>query len=335
MKNYWLALLFQVSFLLVGAQQAQQDYDGFKKQAETLYQQKEYRSSALKYSEAFASIGDKGTIDDRYNAACSWAMANEPDSAFYHLNRIAASGHFTNLDHLRQDTDLQSLYQDKRWPEVLALVKKYKDEKEKDYDKPLVAKLDSIFEQDQRIRWQADSVYKQFGSDAPEFKALAEKFKTVDSLNLVAVREILDTKGWLGPTVVGEKGTQTLFLVIQHADLKTQQKYLPLLQEAVVKKELDPANFALLKDRIDLREGRKQTYGSQIFRDPQTKEQFVAPLIDPDHVDERRKEVGLQPMAEYVQFFDFTWDLEAYKKNLPHYERIHEEMVQKEKRNTP
>lgn len=331
MKNYWLILLLQVSFTLAGAQQYQNDYDDYKKQAETLYKQKEYRSSALKYSEAFASIGDKGTINDRYNAACSWAMANEPDSAFYHLKRVAASGHFTNLDHLRKDLDLQSLHQDKRWQEIITLVTKYKDEKEKDYDKPLVAKLDSIFETDQRIRWQADSLYKKFGPDAPELKALEGKFKMVDSLNLVAVREILDTKGWLGPNIVGEKGTQTLFLVIQHADLKTQQKYLPLLQEAVSKKELDPSSFALLKDRIDLREGKKQTYGSQIFRDPTTKEQFVAPLIDPDHVDERRKAVGLQPIAEYVKFFNFNWDLDAYKKSLPRYEQVHQEMLKRKK----
>jgi hypothetical protein len=331
MKNYWLILLLQVSFTLAGAQQYQNNYDDYKKRAETLYKQKEYRSSALKYSEAFASIGDKGTINDRYNAACSWAMAKEPDSAFYHLKRVAASGHFTNLDHLRKDLDLQSLHQDKRWQEIIALVTKYKDEKEKDYDKPLVAKLDSIFETDQRIRWQADSLYKKFGPDAPELKALEGKFKTVDSLNLVAVREILDTKGWLGPNIVGERGTQTLFLVIQHADLKTQQKYLPLLQEAVSKNELNPSSFALLKDRIDLREGKKQTYGSQIFRDPTTKEQFVAPLIDPDHVDERRKAVGLQPIAEYVKFFNFKWDLEAYKKNLPRYEQVHQEMLKTKK----
>jgi hypothetical protein len=331
MKNYWLILLLQVSFTLASAQQYQNDYDDYKKQAEALYKQKEYRSSALKYSEAFASIGDKGTINDRYNAACSWAMAKEPDSAFYHLKRVTASGHFTNLDHLRKDLDLQSLHQDKRWQEIITLVTKYKDEKEKDYDKPLVAKLDSIFETDQRIRWQADSLYKRFGPDAPELKVLEGKFKMVDSLNLVAVREILDTKGWPGPNIVGEKGTQTLFLVIQHADLKTQQKYLPLLQEAVSKNELNPSSFALLKDRIDLREGKKQTYGSQIFRDPTTKEQFVAPLIDPDHVDERRKAVGLQPIAEYVKFFNFKWDLDAYKKSLPRYEQVHQEMLKRKK----
>jgi hypothetical protein len=43
-------------------------------------------------------------------------------------------------------------------------------------------------------------------------------------------------------------------------------------------------------------------------------------LADPDHVDERRASVGLQPLAAYVEHWKITWDVEAYKKQLPELE---------------
>ena len=63
-----------------------------------------------------------------------------------------------------------------------------------------------------------------------------------DSINLIKVMKILDERGWLGKNVVGTQGNQTLFLVIQHADLEYQQKYLPMMREAVKDGNANPAN---------------------------------------------------------------------------------------------
>jgi hypothetical protein len=43
----------------------------------------------------------------------------------------------------------------------------------------------------------------------------------------------------------------------------------------------------------------------------------VDPIVDVDHVDERRAQVGLQPMAEYLKNWNMSWNVEQYKKNLP------------------
>ncbi len=81
---------------------------------------------------------------------------------------------------------------------------------------------------------------------------MKELWKTIlykDSKNLLIVKEIIDTKGWLGPDVIGEKGNTTLFLVIQHADPATQEKYLPVLRKAVQEGNAAPQDLALLEDR--------------------------------------------------------------------------------------
>lgn len=159
-----------------------------------------------------------------------------------------------------------------------------------------------------------DSVEKKHGFDSEEMKALWKKMDQQDSINLKKVTTILDEHGWLGPGVVGEDGNATLFLVIQHADLTTQEKYLPLMRQAVQQGKAHPADLALLEDRVALGQGRKQIYGSQLGRDEKTGQYYVQPLEDPEHVDERRSAVGLNPLAEYVLQWGIKWDVEAYKR---------------------
>ena len=71
-----------------------------------------------------------------------------------------------------------------------------------------------------------------------------------------------------------------------------QKKYLPMRKEAVLKGNANAGSLALLIVRIEIREGRKQIYGSQLGTNPNTKTEYVLPLIDPDNADKRRAEVG-------------------------------------------
>lgn len=80
--------------------------------------------------------------------------------------------------------------------------------------------------------------------------------------------------------------------------------------------------MALLEDRTALGRGEKQIYGGPIGFNPETEELYVLPLFDPDNVDKRRGEVGLEPLQEYMSYWDLTWDVEAYKKKLPELERL-------------
>ena len=184
-------------------------------------------------------------------------------------------------------------------------------------DKELVVVLDSILEEDQGLRRQIKDFQEKFGSDSDEmrahFKAIAKK----DSLNLLIIRKILDERGWLGKDIIGSDGNMTLFLVIQHADIEVQKKYLPMMREAVKKGNAEPSALALLEDRVALREGRKQIYGSQVDQDPKTGEYYISPLYDPVNVDKRRAEVGLGPLQDYVSRWDIKWNVEGYKKEFP------------------
>ena len=45
-----------------------------------------------------------------------------PDSAFYHLFRLAEKANYTNLGHLTTDPDLQPIHQDERWQQLISRV---------------------------------------------------------------------------------------------------------------------------------------------------------------------------------------------------------------------
>ena len=293
------------------------EYNAFVTTADSLYRIQNYRESAIEYSKAFKTFGWKGYLVDRYNAACSWALANEVDSALFQLNIIAKKMNYKDYNDIVTDPDLTSLHSDKRWNELLEQIKSNKEKAEANLDKTLVATLDSIFNDDQNGRQQLKEVEAIYGVDSKELKAHWKMISEKDSINLIKVKTILDTRGWLGEDVVGEQGNTTLFLVIQHSDIKTQEHYLPMMRQAVKNGKAKGSSLALLEDRVALRQGRMQIYGSQINRDIKTQSFYVSPLEDPDNVDKRRAEVGLQPLAEYLLNWNLVWDAEQYKKDLP------------------
>jgi hypothetical protein len=317
MQRHLLSLSVALSVHFHAAAQDQSAYDRLVKEAWALYEAKNYEGSARSYSDAFKALGWKGTSGDRYNAACSYALWGIPDSAYFHLFRIAERMDYSNVSHLTTDADLNSLHGDARWEQLTTLVKANKERLEANWDKPLVALLDSIFDEDQGLRRQIDEVEERFGRDSPEMQDHWQRIAEKDSFNLIAVRRILDERGWLGPDVVGGKGNQTLFLVIQHSDQATQETYLPMMREAVAKGNAQASSLALLEDRVALGRGERQTYGSQIGYDEETGASFLLPLEDPDHVDARRAAMGLGPLSDYMARFGLGWDVEAYKRELP------------------
>lgn len=187
-------------------------------------------------------------------------------------------------------------------------------------DKQLVAILDTIYQEDQKYRMQIDEIAKKYGWESDEMKAHGKIINEKDSINLIKVKKILDERGWLGPDIIGRKGNSALFLVIQHSDLETQKKYLPMMRDAVQKGNARSSSLALLEDRVALRQGKRQIYGSQIGRDQETGEYYILPLEDPENVDKRRAEVGLGTLQDYISNWGITWNVEEYIKKLPELE---------------
>lgn len=123
MKTTTFLLAFFVSTALLFAQHSHEGYEMLIRKADSLYRAKDFKSSAYAFSDAFSMPDAKITINHRYNAACSYALANNADSAFAHLNHIAACMNYSRYAHVKTDPDLKSLYTDSRWKPLIELVK--------------------------------------------------------------------------------------------------------------------------------------------------------------------------------------------------------------------
>ncbi len=123
--TFLLALLISTTSLI--AQKNHQKYDFLIRKADSLYQVKDYKNSALAFSDAFNAPDAKITMNHRYNAACSYALANNADSAFFNLKYIATQMNYIKYGHIKTDPDLKSLYSDRRWEPLIGIVKENKD----------------------------------------------------------------------------------------------------------------------------------------------------------------------------------------------------------------
>ncbi|MEN9864762.1 MAG: hypothetical protein RL748_352 [Pseudomonadota bacterium] len=287
-----------------------QDYVTLKQKADTLAQEKAYAKAVEAYRAAF--VLDHSNSTDLYNAACSAALAGQNDQAFAWLQQTVKSAEF-EAEEYQQDSDLSSLRNDPRWQALMNALAQKKAEIEKAYDKPLQQQLLKIFQSDQKERAQIQATQQKYGLDSKEVKALFEAMRKTDEANLVEIKAILDQHGWVGPNKVGPRANQTLFLVIQHSDLATQQKYLPMMREAVKNKNASASDLALLEDRVAIGEGKRQLYGSQLQSDSKGKMRLM-PVADPDKLDQRRLAIGLPPIADYLKNWNMNWDLVEFKK---------------------
>ncbi|MBQ9356111.1 MAG: hypothetical protein IJT98_02305 [Prevotella sp.] len=159
------------------------------------------------------------------------------------------------------------------------------------YDIALKEQLEYIFERDQYDRLLWSQATKDYPSDTQRNEQLARRALSTDSLNLALVGNILQRHGFPRRERVGDFANQTVWLVFQHADLEYQKWFLPQMESAVARGDIAPVFLAMLRDRIDVREGRPQKYGTQMDSNGQ-----LAPLLDASRVNEWRQEVGLPPM---------------------------------------
>lgn len=127
------------------------------------------------------------------------------------------------------------------------------------------------------------------------------RMEEVDAANTAWLKELIQEVGWIDATRFGSQAAHDAFLLVQHSG------DIPLMRAALlpIEKDLragrlksgDP--YALLYDRLQLRLGHLQRYGSQVeIRGPHP---HVPGLEDPERVDEWREEIGMIPLDEYLE----------------------------------
>ncbi|MDA8693142.1 hypothetical protein N9L92_03700 [Saprospiraceae bacterium] len=151
------------------------------------------------------------------------------------------------------------------------------------YNQSLLKTLDNIKERDQRFRG---------GSKISSSK---EQHK-LDSLNLVAVRNIISKYGYPNRTLVGIEYEAHAFYVIQHSNSEVMKEFLPLIKENTEKNLISRKLLPYLLDRINMIEGKPQQYGTQSQIDKDGNSKIYKLQNDIKTTNELREQFDLRPL---------------------------------------
>jgi len=294
-----LFLVFLSITTLVFSQTIPPDYYKFVKKADSLYKLKIYRESGLAYNNAIRAFGGLAYPNDRYNAACSWARANEKDSAFKQLSSLVKHTKYNNYNHIINDSDLSSLHNDKRWAK---LVKKVRRNYEKEMN-PLRKKIDAMEYQDQKwLKLQTRYWNKLMPKDSLTEDYLLKKIDSINTSHYNNLERIVKKYGFPNYDKVGYTGCINFWLLVQHQDKHTefQKKVLVLMKYQVDKKKANATEYAYLTDRVNINTNQLQIYGTQMRLNKDSTSYEPHPVLDPDKLNERRASVGLETIESYI-----------------------------------
>jgi len=159
-------------------------------------------------------------------------------------------------------------------------------------DERLAAELRAMAEEDQRVRAELLAEGTLFGGYHPRMQAVHRE-------NAARLAAIIDARGWPSESMVGEHGAAAAGLIAQHAigEPDFQRRCLVALRDAAERDEVPAWQPAMLEDRIRVFEGRLQRYGTQLDVDDDGVLR-PHPIEDANGVEERRRAVGLEPLAE-------------------------------------
>lgn len=131
-----------------------------------------------------------------------------------------------------------------------------------------------------------------------------KKMREVDSDNTAYIRRLATELGWLDVERFGKETANAAFLIVQHSgDVRLMAAALPAIEKDVKAGKLDGQPYALLYDRLQIMTAGKQRYGTQIGQNAQG-EMVVSGLENKEKVDEYRKELGMTPLATYLEAFE-------------------------------
>lgn len=151
-------------------------------------------------------------------------------------------------------------------------------------DEALAAEILAMADEDQRMRREVSASGRSWDA-------------SVDERNTRRMQEIVSEIGWPTRSKVGAQAEHMAWLLVQHAELEFQKKCLALMEREPTD-EVCPRHLAYLDDRVRIRDGRPQRYGTQLQKSADGWQ--ALPTEDPEDLDARRQAVGLEPISEYL-----------------------------------
>jgi hypothetical protein len=139
-------------------------------------------------------------------------------------------------------------------------------------------------------------------SGAPAAVQGRTELEAVEHGNAERLGAWMNACGWPRRSVEGVQAARGAWLVAQQrsGDLPFQRQVVRQLELSVLDGEAPPMYLATASDRLAVREGRPQRYGTQLRQVDACRWDYYL-LDDPQRVEARRKRLDLPPLEEHIR----------------------------------
>lgn len=140
------------------------------------------------------------------------------------------------------------------------------------------------------------------GHEEQFYDAVWGKVTPVDEANTARVKALLASREWFDDSKDGKGAEAYGWLIVQHSDADPdfQRLVLARMEEARKHRNIRMANYALLWDRVAVKDKRPQRYGTQVTC-KNGEWEAIGGVEDRAGLDARRVDVGLTSWADYVK----------------------------------
>ncbi len=164
---------------------------------------------------------------------------------------------------------------------------KAKAKKQAPHDSELREQIEQIFKADQAVR-------AKDGFDM-------DRMSQTDGEHRAALEAIFVKYGVPTYRMVGTQAAADFITMVQHQSPEFRRRVLPKLKANVDAGQADPGSYAMVFDRLQTDEGKKQVYGENLTCDLEHRKLHIGLIEDEDNVDKRRAAIGLMRLALYAQ----------------------------------
>jgi len=270
---------------------------GSVNRADSLFNEGNVEGAVVEYARML--IANPGDPKITYNYACALSRANNTDSALKYLYLVLESD--PSVAPLT-DPDLLHVREDKRWGDfenslISRLNAKGPPLKDPEYAKALW-RLQCM---DQYCFYETGIAVRKLGPGSPVVAALRRLQAMINEKNLKELEDLLATRGWPKRSQVGQAAAGAAFFILQHSNAEAQEKYIGMFEKCCRENEGSGQQYALMFDRMRMNQNKPQRFGTHTYLDPRAgRANELYPLEDEARVDEWRKEMGLEPLKEYL-----------------------------------
>ena len=165
--------------------------------------------------------------------------------------------------------------------------------------------LTEVLYKDQYVRLQMQELTKAVNNDGnaeliDSLIVLSENIERIDKENIAVIDSLLQ-QGL--PKGLSEESYKTIWIVIDHASLEKQVQHLSIIEKMSSEGLIEVDNYAILFDRIAMKQNRPQRYGSQSvqFGTPGNMHLYIWPVENAESLDSLRETVGMGPILKYLE----------------------------------